>query len=284
MFSKLTKFSGLYYRCTSLLAHFLLTVVLVGLSTLSVAQTEPSHNVARVELKSGLTLEGKVLHIEYQKHVDLYVNQSDTMHIPWDDILTISFIDSEIKQRAKAMAKTKRAEVPFRDSSNYFLLDFAVPLGLDYWGYPVAGGSINIGYGRGFGYSHHVAATLGYEFYLWPEVSVMPLGVEYYGRFKEKGRSWFYYYGTGYGFPHLSEYSWRENSSVSGGWYFNPGFGITNKRHEKRSWYLKFGYKYQKLHAEYDGYIWEFGSGRYAQIKEDIFYHRFDLRFGFRFD
>ena len=282
MHSKLTKFLGLYPRQKSRLVHILLISMFSLLALSSDAQSK--QNYARVELKSGATIEGKVFTIDYQNSIDLFVNQQDTLHIPWGDIVSVSFIDAEIKERAKALVRPKKSNKPFNDSSNYFFFDFGVPLGLDYWGYPVAGGSVNFGYGKGFGYRHHIAATAGYDAYLWPDVTVIPLGIEYYGRFKEQNRSWFYFYGTGYGVPHLSEYSWRDNSKVTGGFYFNPGFGITNKRHENRSWYLKFGYKYQTLKAEYQGFVWEFGSNRIAEIKEEIFYHRIDIRFGFRFD
>ncbi|MFT5513034.1 MAG: hypothetical protein ACI8SE_001434 [Bacteroidia bacterium] len=282
MYSKLTKYLRLYCNQTSRFPHILTVVILCGVTSLSKAQVE--HSYARVELHTGTILEGQVVKIEYQKQVDLLIGDIDTMHIPWSDILTISFIDKEIKERAKAMIKPKKANVPFRDSSTYFFYDFGIPLGLNHWGYPVAGGSVNFGLGKGFGYRHHVAATAGYDAYLWPDASVAAVGVEYYGRFKEKDRSWFYFYSTGYGFPHLSEYSWYKNSKVTGGWYFNPGFGITNKRHERRSWYLKFGYKYQSLVAEYEGYVWEYGSNRLAEITENVRYHRIDIRLGFRFD
>ena len=117
---------------------------------------------------------------------------------------------------------------------------------------------------------------------LWPDITVLPVGLEYFGRLKEQDRSWFYFFGTGYGFPHVSEYDWNDNSKLTGGMFFNPGFGITNKRHAIRSWYLKFGYKYQSFKSEYDGYVWEFQSQRPARIKENIFYHRVDIRLGFR--
>lgn len=282
MYSKLTKFSGLYSSRISRLVHFLFIVVLMVLTSTSYAQVK--QNYARVDLKSGTTVEGKVIKIDYQKSIDLFVNQQDTLHIPWGDILNVSFIDAEIKERARALVKPQKVNKPFRDSGTYFFFDAGIPLGLDYWGDPVAGGSVNFGYGKGFNYRHHLAATIGYDAYLWPDVTIVPLGLEYYGRFKEQNKSWFYFYGTGFGLPHLSEYSWRDNSKVTGGLYFNPGFGITNKRHEKRSWYLKFGYKYQTLKAEYQGFVWEFGSSRVAQIKEEIFYHRIDIRFGLRFD
>ncbi|MFT7591283.1 MAG: hypothetical protein ACI9UJ_001206, partial [bacterium] len=180
MYSKLTKYLRLYCNQTSRFPHILTVVILCGVTSLSKAQVE--HSYARVELHTGTILEGQVVKIEYQKQVDLLIGDIDTMHIPWSDILTISFIDKEIKERAKAMIKPKKANVPFRDSSTYFFYDFGIPLGLDHWGYPVAGGSVNFGLGKGFGYRHHVAATAGYDAYLWPDASVAAVGVEYYGR------------------------------------------------------------------------------------------------------
>ena len=282
MYSKLTKFLCFSDRVTSPLSHILLILFSLGFSANCIGQE--AHNYARVELKSGIVIEGKVVKIEYQKQVDLLINQSDTMEVPWDDIASLKFIDTEIKKRAEQLVKPRKPNVPFSNSGNYFQFDFGIPLGRDYWGDLVAGGAVSIGYGKTFNYQHNLGVTLGYEGYLWPDITVLPVGLEYFGRLKEQDRSWFYFFGTGYGFPHVSEYDWNDNSKLTGGMFFNPGLGITNKRHATRSWYLKFGYKYQSFKSEYDGYVWEFQSQRPARIKENIFYHRVDIRLGFRFD
>jgi hypothetical protein len=282
MYSKLTKFLQLFNQRKSPLPHFCLAVTFTCLSFSAVGQL--SKNYVRVELKSGVTIEGEMVKIEYQKQVDVLIAPGDTLFLPWADISTLNFIEKEVEQRVKYLSRPKKVEVPFNDTGFYYFIDFGVPVGIDYWGDPVAGGSVNFGYGKGFNYNHHVAATVGYDAYLWPDVTVIPLGLEYYGRFKEQKKSWFYYYGMGYSWPHLSEYSWFENPKLQGGMFFSPGFGFTNKRHQKRSWYLKFGYKYQTLKASYDATVWEFGSNRIARVDEEIFYHRFDIRFGIRFD
>lgn len=282
MYSKLTKFLAFCDERISRFVHILWISLFIGVASTTYGQE--SANFIRLELKTGIILEGQALKIEYNDHVDLLTSTSDTLTVPWDDIASMSFIDKEIKERARAMVKPKKANVPFNDSGYFFQFDFGIPLGLDYWGYPVAGGSLNVGYGKSFNHQHHVAATVGYDAYLWPDVTIVPLGLEYYGRFKEQNRSWFYFYGMGYGFPHISEYDWMDNSKVNGGVYFNPGFGITNKRNDSRSWYLKFGYKYQPITASYTGYVWEFGSNRLASITENVYYHRIDIRFGLRFD
>lgn len=282
MYSKLTKFLSFSDGPTSWLAHILCVLFLTGLTSVCLAQD--GNNFARVELNSGIVIEGRLVKLDYNNQVDLLTSLGDTMQIPWSDIASLSFIDKEIKQRAKAMIKPKKPDVPFNNSGTYFQFDFGIPIGRDYWGDPVAGGAVSIGFGKTFSYQHHLAMTLGYEGYLWPDVAIAPLGLEYYGRFKEQHRSWFYYCGTGYGFPHVSEYDWHDNSNLKGGLYFNPGFGVTNKRHTTRSWYLKFGYKYQSLSAEYEGYVWEYQSTRLARITEKIYYHRVDIRFGLRFD
>ncbi|MFT5722934.1 MAG: hypothetical protein ACI9JN_000039 [Bacteroidia bacterium] len=282
MHSKLIKFLRLSDNVTSQLFHF--TVCLLMLCFFTGTNAQVSVNYVRVQLHSGTNIEGEMVKIEYQKYVDILMPNSDTMHIPWVDIASLDFITKEVHQRAKQLVKPKKKNVPFNNTGYYTFFDFGIPLGLDYWNYPVAGGSGTYGFGRSFSHNHHVAATIGYEGYLWPNVTVVPLGLEYYNRFKEQGRSWFYYAGTGFAFPHLSEYTWLDNSKVKGGGYFTSGFGITNKRHLKRSWYLKFGYKYQTISATYQATIWEFGSNRAAEVSEQVNFHRVDIRLGFRFD
>ena len=282
MHSKLTKFSQLSIQRKSSLPHFCLMLLLVCIASLSFGQI--AQNYVRLEMKSGIVIEGELVKIKYQHQVDILAKQGDTLSIPWTDIQTLNFIEEEVKERVSYAFKPKKVDVPFNDSGYYFLFDFGVPLGIDYWGDPVAGGTVSFGYGKSFNYKHHLAATIGYDAYLWPDVTVIPVGLEYYGRVQKHSRSLFYFYGMGYSFPHVSEYTWLDNSKVEGRMYFNPGIGVTNKRKSSKSWYLKFGLKYQSLKATYDARVWEFGSQRNARVTEFINYQRFDIRFGWRFD
>lgn len=245
---------------------------------------------ARVDLRSGPSIEGEVIELAYQNYVRLLVPtadtlQNDTLSIPWSDILEINFITAEVNRLAKEEAKSrvKKPVLPTNDKAYYFMTDFGAPIGVDSWGYPVMGPCLQIGIGKGFSYRHHIAVTVGYDLYLWPEFGFMPLGIEYYGRKKEQSNSWFYFFESGYGFPLHSEYDWRNNSTRKGGLYVNPGFGYTSKKKENRSWYVKFGLKYQNASGEYDGFVQDFTRTTVAHIEESVVYQRFDLRLGYRF-
>lgn len=253
---------------------------------LSGQNNEESHYV-RIELKSGTIIEGKLVQLDYQKQVEIQTPIGQNMVVVWDDIAELNFIDYEVEKKIKEARrnKKKKERYPYTTSGYFFSFDFGPPVGLDYWGYPVMGGATQFSVGRNFN-KNSLAAVTGLEFYLWPEMTFIPLGLEWRGRQNEKDLSWFYYLQMGYGFVGPSEYTsvWVENGYAKGGMYFNPGIGIMNKTHEKRSWYLKFGYKQQNAYAEYDGWVWDFRGGVIAHIEEEIKYHRIEVKYGFIFD
>ena len=285
---KLRKFSKLFVLKKSRATHIL--TMLGGMLVCGFSFGQAKKQYARIDLHKGPSIEGEVIQLAYQEYVKLLIPtsdtlQNDTLTIPWADIAEINFITAEVNKLAKEEMRKKanKPVLPTDDRAWYFMTDFGAPIGADSWGYPVMGPCVQFGVGKGFDYRHHLALTIGYDLYLWPEFGFAPIGVEYYGRKSPKSNSWFYFVETGFGIPLHSEYDWRDNSSKKGGMYFNPGIGYTSKKKENRSWYLKFGLKYQNASGKYDGFVQDFTRTSTARIEESVLYQRFDMRLGYRF-
>ncbi len=261
--------------------HFIFFVLV---TSIVFCQTETQN--AKIVLKSGVIISGKVFHIDYQNQVDVIVGDSDTLKIKWEDISQLDFLTNTTKVPIPKnyVHKTLKQDELYNDTAYYFYSSASIPLGLDYYGDPVAGFSLLVGAGKSFGYRHHVGIRSGYEFYLWPDINVIPIGLDYYGRLKPQGKSLYYGLGIGYAFPNVAAYRWYNNYSVKGGVYLNPYFGITRKRNLKRSWNIEFGYKSQVMFTAYDGYIYQMNQQTPSRIEEKIRYQRFEIRFGFHWD
>ncbi len=268
--------------------HIAIFAVVICLFQNTYAQDSSLLNSVRIELKSGMIIEGKLVSIDYQNQVEIRTPIGENLIIAWDDMAELSFIDNEIEKHRLQTRRLIRPqkEYGFNDSSTFFSFEFGTPFGVDFWGDPVMGGTLQMAYGKSFDYKNSLALVTGFEFYLWPDMTFIPIGLEYRGRVQKEGFSWFYYLQAGYGMVPWSEYTsdWLENSSAKGGLYVNPGVGITKKTHPKRSWYFKFGYKSQTASAEYDSHFWNLNSVDIVRVKERIRYHRVDMRFGLRFN
>lgn len=240
-----------------------------------------------VELKSGLKIEARLISISYGDSVQLLLPTGKNMVVPWDDMVELDFIDREVNKKIQNQAKQrKRTQYPFHDSAWTFFFDFGTNFGLDYWGDPVMGGTVQTGFHKRISYQTSIGIGTGLDLYLWPDMGVLPVYLEYKGRFRPGSYSWFYYVQAGHGFVPFSEYdnSWLSYSKATGGFYFSPGVGFVNKWKSGRSWYMKFGYKVQHARAEYNGWIWGGIDETPARIEEDIRYYRFDIKLGYEFD
>ncbi|MBO6515970.1 MAG: hypothetical protein JJ975_05400 [Bacteroidia bacterium] len=280
------KFERPLARRVSGYVHFVLfLVLLIGFSAAK-AQVEGELNSVRIELKSGLIIEGKLVRIEYQKEAEVLTPIGENIVVPWEDMAEMNFIENEIRKLQKERIRQRKPDLPFKDSGFVFSFEAGTPVGIDYWGDPVMGGTIQMSVSKGLGRSNSLGLVTGFEFYLWPDMAFVPFGIEYKHRFKPESPSWFGYFQAGYGSVVASEYTsgWVNNGIASGGVYFNPGMGFTVKRNEKRSWFIKMGYRYQTAYAEYDSQVWTFDHFVSTRIEEQIYYHRVDLRFGFVFN
>jgi hypothetical protein len=243
---------------------------------------QDENHYVQVELKSGPVVKGELIEMVYQEKVELKLPMGDTMVILWDDILELNFINSEVKEEYRAnQVRVKRPPLAYKDSGLYASFDISPPFGRDYWGDPVMGFSTQVALNKPLRNGHSIGAITGFEFYLWPDIGFIPLGLEWRYRPKTIGRSPVFSLNAGYGSVAFSEYSWFTSSSnVKGGLFFSPAIGLTNKKHAKRSWYLRGGYKMQEAFTSYEGFVRTGGLTVPSTVEETIVYHRIEFRFG----
>ncbi len=249
------------------------------------AYSQNEVQIATVFLNSGEIVQGPVLKVVKYSYVDVLTGIKDTTTIPWDSIDDIKYSRLKIDEPdwRKNLSEKKRNS-KFRDTSYYCNLSIGVPNDFGFSNYMSAGFSLLVTVGKGFNYRHHIGLRTGYEYFEWPNMSFIPVGLDYYGRFKPQGRSWYYGVSGGYAFTHFTEYRWLENSKTRGGVFFNPYIGIAGKGTPKTGWNVEFGFKSQRAKAEYDGLIVGRNSSMFARLKHDIRINRFDIRVGLRFD
>ena len=267
----------------SWLSHFMLLLGFCFFSFGAFAQDEIK-NAVRVELKSGVVLRGELIQITYNERLEIKVPGAENMVIQWDDISELNFIEAEVRQINRTSRKKEVKDFAFNDRKTFFWFDLSVPLGIDAWGDPVAGGVVQAGVAKGLGRRNSLGLTTGLEFYLWPDMVFMPIGLEYRGRLNSTGASWFYYLQGGYGHVLTSEYDWRNETRAVGGPFIAPGVGITRKTNPKRAWYLKFGFKSQTATADYTDFTWDGFNSIPVRVEERIFYRRLEIKYGFTFN
>ncbi len=260
--------------------HIIVFVLICSAHFNAFGQTK--NHFVQVELKSGPTIKGELLEMVYEEKVELLLPIGDTMVILWEDILELNFINAQVKQTYKdERVKYKRKPVAYSDSGIFASLDISPPFGRDYWGDPVMGFSTQFALNKPLRNGHSIGAITGFDVYLWPDIGFLPLGIEWRYRLKPIGRSAVFSFNTGYSMIAFSEYSWiTPTPEVKGGLFFSPAVGITNKKHARRSWYLRGGYKMQEASTRYEGNVHTGGISVPGIIEEQIIYHRIEIRFG----
>jgi len=258
------------------LSHLFITAALLLITFGSTAQVS---SVSTVTLRTGLVIKGEVITLVPDDYIEIKTPMGTNMKIEWKDIQSLDFSSSP-----SYAPKTKK-DYDFSDSSYYFTLAGGFPFGLDQDGYPSVGFSSSVSLGKSINKKMHVGIVTGYDFYWWPNTGIIPLGVEFRGRFHEKGFSPYYYVHTGYGFAGYSELEngWKMGETT-GGIFIAPGLGLTAKHKPHSAWFLQLGLKMQKTKSSYWETIWDNTGGTDAFIEDAITFRRFDLKFGFFFD
>ena len=258
------------------LSHLFLTVVLLLITFASTAQV---NTVSTVTLKSGLVIKGEIITLVPDDFIEIKTPIGTSMKIEWKDIQSLDFSNSP-----SYAPKTKK-DYDFNDSSYYFSLAGGFPFGLDQGGYPSVGFSSSLSIGKAINSKMRVGLVTGYDFYWWPNTGIIPLGIEFQGRFHEKGYTPYYYVQAGYGFVGYSglENGWQMGET-NGGIFIAPGLGLTAKRKAHSAWFLQLGLKIQKSYSSYWETIWDNQGGTDAFVEEVLTFRRFDLKFGFLFD
>ncbi|MCB9262373.1 MAG: hypothetical protein H6607_08370 [Flavobacteriales bacterium] len=245
----------------------------------------------KIETSSGKILIGELLDMEYEKYVTISTGM-DSLTILWKDIVEIDFT-RPLKIKDYNIDKMNQASRFFDIKSHgiYIMGDVGFPLGgSNQYVEPVLGITSQISVGNSWGYRKNLAILVGHDFYWAPQMGFLTTGIEYLGRMKTGGKSWFYYVNGGYGKVTYSEYLsswWRngvEDNVSEGGLFGGVGIGYLRKRHENNGLYFRLGYKIQNAYVEYNDEIWRDGNWLYEKVKENISLARFDARIGFYID
>ena len=227
-----------------------------------------------------------MLKMNYNQDVHVFIPPSDTMVIPWSDILEINFIEREIRreQRAATSRFPRREEIDFKNVGKVSFFEMGIPVGQGYWG-PSIGVYMNYGLGYSFSHNHQLYGLLGVRVSGAPYMGLVPVGIEYRGRIKPQGKSFMYFAKAGLN-PGViaTDYQWNMNSTFDAGPFGSIGFGWTKKRRSKTSFYSKFAYHVQSFQASYDTNNFRFEDFPLEHVEEKGIMHSFDFTVGLGFN
>jgi hypothetical protein len=236
----------------------------VGFSLMAQEQMEDV-----VYLKNGSIIRGEILKLDTEVSVKIQLYGGSIFVYPMDEV-------EKITKEPSYMVK-KRKQTIIKKKGYFNTTETGINLGSGRNSYYYSGSSgfsfHNI---NGIYFNHWFAAGIGVGIDIFGgDYPISPVYLRLQGNFLESAITPFYFVDGGYGIPWQK--SRNENTTISGGFSGNLGFGIKFHTASALSWHFSVGYKYQRK-KEYVYYPWN-GDSQTTKTT----YQRLSLRIGMSF-